>query len=50
MIESIPGTSDMDRCNANPHTQYALSYRYMRGAVVLNPYVYCIAGLGSYVR
>ncbi|MGW7441230.1 LppU/SCO3897 family protein [Streptomyces sp. NPDC054849] len=50
VIESIPGTSDMDRCNANPKTQYAFSYRYMRGALVLNQYVYCLVGLGSYAR
>lgn len=50
VIESIPGTSDMDRCDANPKTQYAFSYRYMRGAIVLNQYVYCLVGLGSYAR
>lgn len=50
VIESIPGTSDMDRCNSNPKTQYAFSYRYMRGATVLNQYVYCLVGLGSYAR
>ncbi|MEU7728484.1 hypothetical protein AB0B78_25105 [Streptomyces sp. NPDC040724] len=50
VIESIPGTSDMDRCNSNPRTQYAFSYRYMRGAIVLNQYVYCLVGLGSYAR
>ncbi|MEU9162500.1 hypothetical protein AB0D29_19770 [Streptomyces sp. NPDC048424] len=50
VIESIPGTSDMDRCNSNPKTQYAFSYRYTRGATVLNQYVYCLIGLGSYAR
>ncbi|MFJ6757440.1 MULTISPECIES: hypothetical protein [unclassified Streptomyces] len=50
VIESIPGTSDMDRCNSNPKTQYAFSYRYMRGATVLIQYVYCLVGLGSYAR
>lgn len=50
VIESIPGTSDMDRCNSNPKTQYAFSYRYTRGATVLNQYVYCLVGLGSYAR
>ncbi|MFB6481557.1 hypothetical protein ACFCXF_31970 [Streptomyces virginiae] len=50
VIESIPGTSDMDSCNDNPKTQYAFSYRYMRGSLVLNQYVYCLVGIGSYAR
>lgn len=50
VIESIPGTSDMNRCNSNPKTQYGFSYRYSRGAVTLNEYVYCLVGLGSYAR
>ncbi|MCX4959918.1 LppU/SCO3897 family protein [Streptomyces virginiae] len=50
VIESIPGTSDMDSCNGNPKTQYAFSYRYMRGSIVLNQYVYCLVGIGSYAR
>uniref|UniRef100_A0AAU2JRF8 Serine/threonine protein kinase n=1 Tax=Streptomyces sp. NBC_00049 TaxID=2903617 RepID=A0AAU2JRF8_9ACTN len=50
VIESIPGTADMDRCDANPKTQYAFSYQYMRGGTVLNQYVYCLVGLGSYAR
>ncbi|MER6319898.1 hypothetical protein ABT237_40060 [Streptomyces sp. NPDC001581] len=50
VIESIPGTSDMQRCSSNPKTQYAFSYRYTRGATVLNQYVYCLIGLGSYAR
>ncbi|MFI7354664.1 hypothetical protein ACIBTP_12025 [Streptomyces avidinii] len=50
VIESIPGTADLDSCNDNPKTQYAFSYRYMRGSTVLNQYVYCLVGIGSYAR
>ncbi|MDJ0385575.1 hypothetical protein [Streptomyces sp. G-G2] len=50
VIESIPGTSDMKRCNANPKTEYGFSYRYSRGGITLNEYVYCVVGLGSYAR
>ncbi|MFJ3976190.1 hypothetical protein [Streptomyces sp. NPDC090021] len=50
VIESIPGTADLNSCNDNPRTQYAFSYRYMRGSTVLNQYVYCLVGLGSYAR
>ncbi|MFJ6780793.1 hypothetical protein [Streptomyces yangpuensis] len=50
VIESIPGTADLDSCNDNPKTQYAFSYRYMRGSTVLNQYVYCLVGMGSYAR
>ncbi|MFJ8568547.1 hypothetical protein [Streptomyces sp. NPDC093514] len=50
VIESIPGTADLDSCNDNPKTQYAFSYRYMRGSIVLNQYVYCLVGIGSYAR
>ncbi|MET9886379.1 hypothetical protein ABZZ20_25230 [Streptomyces sp. NPDC006430] len=50
VIESIPLTSDLNRCNDNPKTQYAFSYRYSRGGVTINEYVYCLVGLGSYSR
>ncbi|WP_158943819.1 LppU/SCO3897 family protein [Streptomyces sp. NRRL S-378] len=50
VIESIPGTADLNSCNDNPRTQYAFSYRYMRGSTVLNQYVYCLVGIGSYAR
>ncbi|MEV0413992.1 hypothetical protein AB0I68_25070 [Streptomyces sp. NPDC050448] len=50
VIESIPLTSDLNRCNDNPKTQYAFSYRYSRGGVTINQYVYCLVGLGSYAR
>ncbi|APU40759.1 LppU/SCO3897 family protein [Streptomyces sp. TN58] len=50
VIENIPGTSDLNSCNDNPKTQYAFSYRYMRGSLVLNQYVYCLVGIGSYAR
>ncbi|MFG2985175.1 hypothetical protein ACGFYQ_28600 [Streptomyces sp. NPDC048258] len=50
VIESIPMTSDMDRCNDNPKTQYAFSHRYTINGRVINEYVYCLVGLGSYAR
>ncbi|MET9962148.1 hypothetical protein ABZ128_24360 [Streptomyces sp. NPDC006326] len=50
VIESIPLTSDLNRCEDNPKTQYAFSYRYTRGGITLNEYVYCLVGLGSYAR
>lgn len=50
VIESIPMTSDMSRCDDNPKTQYAFSYRYTLNGSVINQYVYCLIGLGSYAR
>nr|WSW44335.1 hypothetical protein OG296_15005 [Streptomyces sp. NBC_01001] len=50
VIESIPLTSELDRCDSNPKTQYAFSYRYSRGGITINEYVYCLVGLGSYAR
>ncbi|MER5733262.1 hypothetical protein ABT084_33870 [Streptomyces sp. NPDC002138] len=50
VIESIPGTSDMSRCDASPKTEYGFSYRYSRGGITLNEYVYCVVGIGSYAR
>ncbi|MFI6150427.1 hypothetical protein [Streptomyces sp. NPDC051109] len=50
VIERIPLTSELDRCNSNPKTQYAFSYRYSRGGITVNEYVYCLVGLGSYAR
>ncbi|MET9604531.1 hypothetical protein ABZZ17_05620 [Streptomyces sp. NPDC006512] len=50
VIESIPLTSDMDRCNGNPKTEYAFSYRYTINGAVVNEYVYCLVGIGSYSR
>ncbi|KOU30363.1 hypothetical protein ADK52_04695 [Streptomyces sp. WM6372] len=50
VIERIPLTSELERCNSNPKTQYAFSYRYSRGGITINEYVYCLVGLGSYAR
>ncbi|WBO64570.1 LppU/SCO3897 family protein [Streptomyces camelliae] len=50
VIESIPLTSDMSRCNDNPRTQYAFSSRYTINGATVNEYVYCLVGLGSYAR
>ncbi|MEV6573752.1 hypothetical protein [Streptomyces sp. NPDC051577] len=45
VIESIPMTSDLDRCNDNPKTEYAFSYSYTRNGIPLNEYVYCLVGM-----
>ncbi|WP_250288249.1 LppU/SCO3897 family protein [Streptomyces atroolivaceus] len=50
VIETIPLTSDMSRCDANSRTQYAFSYRYTLNGATINEYVYCLIGLGSYAR
>lgn len=50
VIETIPLTSDLNRCNANPKTQYAFSHRYTINGATVNEYVYCLVGLGSYAR
>lgn len=50
VIGSIPMTSDMDRCDAYPKTEYAFSHRYTLNGAVINEYVYCLVGLGSYAR
>ncbi|MCX5559788.1 hypothetical protein [Streptomyces sp. NBC_00038] len=48
VIETIPLTSELSRCNANPRTEYAFSYSYTRNGIPLYEYVYCLVGLGSY--
>jgi hypothetical protein len=50
VIETIPLTSDMSRCNDNPRTEYAFSSRYTINGATVNQYVYCLVGLGSYAR
>ncbi|PWI17382.1 hypothetical protein DI272_26900 [Streptomyces sp. Act143] len=50
VIQTIPFSSDMSRCNANPRTEYAFSYRYTLNGAAINEYVYCLVGLGSYAR
>ncbi|WP_371528002.1 hypothetical protein OG302_19850 [Streptomyces sp. NBC_01283] len=50
VIETIPLTSDMSRCDNNPKTQYAFSYRYTLNGSTINEYVYCLIGLGPYAR
>lgn len=50
VIQTIPFTSDMNRCRDNPRTQYAFSYRYTMNGATINEYVYCLVGLGSYAR
>ncbi|MGW0907470.1 LppU/SCO3897 family protein [Streptomyces sp. NPDC002853] len=50
VIQTIPMTSEMSRCNDNPKTQYAFSYRYTLNGSTINEHVYCLIGLGSYAR
>ncbi|MFJ3586249.1 hypothetical protein ACIPPS_29025 [Streptomyces sp. NPDC090127] len=50
VIQTFPLTSDLDRCNSNPKTQYAFSHRYTINGATINEYVYCLIGLGSYAR
>ncbi|MFE1548723.1 hypothetical protein [Streptomyces sp. NPDC058718] len=50
VIQTFPFTSDMNKCNANPKTQYAFSHRYTMNGAVMSEYVYCLVGLGSYAR
>ncbi|MFI6421492.1 hypothetical protein ACIBG6_29315 [Streptomyces sp. NPDC050842] len=50
VIQTFPFTSDMNKCNANPKTEYAFSHRYTMNGAVISQYVYCLVGLGSYAR
>ncbi|MFD3536267.1 hypothetical protein [Streptomyces sp. NPDC058664] len=50
VIQTFPFTSDMDKCNANPKTEYAFSHRYTMNGTTINEYVYCLVGLGAYAR
>ncbi|WP_409475127.1 LppU/SCO3897 family protein [Streptomyces sp. HC307] len=50
VIETIPFTSDMSRCNNNPRTEYAFSSRYTLNGATINEHVYCLIGLGSYAQ
>ncbi|MFJ3922125.1 hypothetical protein [Streptomyces sp. NPDC090022] len=50
VIERIPLTSDLNRCNSNPRTEYSFSHRYTRGGITVNEYVYCLVGIGPYAR
>nr|WP_257790360.1 hypothetical protein [Streptomyces katrae] len=40
----------MSRCDENSDTEYGFSYRYTINGSVINEYVYCLVGLGSYAR
>ncbi|MEU9034650.1 hypothetical protein AB0D45_07010 [Streptomyces sp. NPDC048352] len=50
VIQRFPGTSDMSRCDENSRTEYGFSYQYTINGSVVNEYVYCLIGLGSYSR
>ncbi|GGS95135.1 MULTISPECIES: hypothetical protein [Streptomyces] len=50
VIQRFPFTTEMERCQANPRTEYAFSHSYTRNGVPINQYVYCLVGLGSYAR
>jgi hypothetical protein len=50
VIQTFNATTDLNECNSNPDTQYAFSSRTTLGGSVINEYVYCLVGLGSYAR
>ncbi|MFJ8821504.1 hypothetical protein ACIREE_06935 [Streptomyces sp. NPDC102467] len=50
VIQTIPMTSELSQCDSNSGTQYAFSSRYTMNGAVINEYVYCLVGLGSYAR
>ncbi|MCX5199063.1 hypothetical protein OOK31_35135 [Streptomyces sp. NBC_00249] len=50
VIETFPGTIDMEKCKDNPRTEYSFSAKYTYGSTVTRQYVYCLVGLGSYAR
>ncbi|MEV1020285.1 hypothetical protein [Streptomyces sp. NPDC050264] len=50
VIQTIPMTSELSRCESNSGTRYAFSSRYTMNGAVINEYVYRLVGLGSYAR
>ncbi|MEV6950862.1 hypothetical protein [Streptomyces sp. NPDC051183] len=50
VIQRISNTTDLDRCEDNPRSEYKFSYSYTVGGVPVKQYVYCLVGLGSYAR
>ncbi|MCX4543150.1 hypothetical protein [Streptomyces sp. NBC_01565] len=50
VIQRIPNTTELDRCNANPKTEYRFSYSRTVAGVPAEQYVYCLIGLGSRSR
>ncbi len=50
VIQTFYETTDLRQCDSNPGTQYAFSAKETWGGSVINQYVYCLIGLGSYAR
>ena len=50
VIQDIPGTTDLHRCDSNPQTQYEFSSEEDINGVPTDQYVYCLVGIGSYAR
>ncbi|MDF3288103.1 LppU/SCO3897 family protein [Streptomyces silvisoli] len=50
VIQTFYETTDLSRCDSNPGTQYAFSDKETWGGSVIDEYVYCLVGLGSYAR
>jgi hypothetical protein len=50
VIQTLLGTSDLNRCDANPKTQYAYSETTTLNGVPVNQFVYCLVGLGRFAR
>ncbi|WP_269858983.1 LppU/SCO3897 family protein [Streptomyces sp. RPT161] len=50
VIQTFYETTDLSRCESNSATQYAFSDKETWGGSVINEYVYCLVGLGSYAR
>jgi hypothetical protein len=48
VIQDIPGTTDLNRCDSNPQTQYEFSSEEDINGLPTNQYVYCLVGIGSY--
>lgn len=50
VIEYFPATTDMTRCDANPHTEYGFSFEETINGISTNQYVYCLVGMVSFAR
>ena len=50
VIQDIPGTTDLHRCDSNSQTQYEFSSEEDINGVPTDQYVYCLVGIGSYAR
>jgi hypothetical protein len=50
VIQTIPGTTELELCDKNPRTQYAFSSEEEMNGITTIKYVYCLIGIGSYSR